>query len=106
MSSKRKAFHLSIFLTIETGQVTAGSSFLMDGAAAAYIGFSVFGAGKPNVIGTLFGSILMGVLLNGLTMMNVPYYVGDIIKGAILVGALALSHIQKNRNVSFMLIKN
>jgi len=34
-------------------------------------------------------------LLNGLTMMNVPYYAQDIIKGAILVGALALSHWQK-----------
>ena len=67
----------------------------MDGVAAAYIGFSVFGAGKPNVIGTLFGSILMGVLLNGLTMMNVPYYAQDIINGAIFVGALALSHMQK-----------
>jgi len=80
---------------IGTGQVSAGASFLMDGVAAAYIGFSVFGAGKPNVIGTLFGSILIGVLLNGLTMMNVPYYAQDIIKGVILVGALALSHIQK-----------
>ncbi|WP_027408389.1 ABC transporter permease [Anoxybacteroides tepidamans] len=80
---------------IGTGQVSAGASFLMDGVAAAYIGFSVFGAGKPNVIGTLFGSILIGVLLNGLTMMNVPYYAQDIIKGAILVGALALSHVQK-----------
>ena len=80
---------------IGTGQVSAGASLLMDSVAAAYIGFSVFGAGKPNVIGTLFGSILMGVLLNGLTMMNVPYYAQDIIKGAILVGALALSHMQK-----------
>ncbi|KPC97957.1 Ribose transport system permease protein RbsC [Geobacillus sp. BCO2] len=82
---------------IGTGQVSAGASLLMDSVAAAYIGFSVFGAGKPNVIGTLFGSILMGVLLNGLTMANVPYYAQDIIKGVILVGALALSHWQKNK---------
>jgi len=80
---------------IGTGQVSAGAPLLMDGVAAAFIGFSVFGAGKPNVIGTLFGSILIGVLLNGLTMLNVPYYAQDIIKGAILIGALALSYIQK-----------
>ena len=80
---------------IGTGQVSAGTPLLMDGVAAAFIGFSVFGAGKPNVIGTLFGSILIGVLLNGLTMLNVPYYAQDIIKGAILIGALALSYIQK-----------
>ena len=80
---------------IGTGQVSAGAPLLMDGVAAAFIGFSVFGVGKPNVIGTLFGSILIGVLLNGLTMLNVPYYAQDIIKGIILIGALALSHIQK-----------
>jgi simple sugar transport system permease protein len=80
---------------IGTGQVSAGAPLLMDGVAAAFIGYSVFGAGKPNVIGTFFGSILIGILLNGLTMMNVPYYAQDIIKGAILIGALALSHIQK-----------
>ncbi|GAC91361.1 sugar ABC transporter permease [Anoxybacillus flavithermus NBRC 109594] len=80
---------------IGTGQVSAGASLLMDGVAAAFIGFSVFGAGKPNVIGTLLGSIFIGVLLNGLTMMNVPYYAQDIIKGALLIFALALSHIVK-----------
>ncbi|MFC0270505.1 ABC transporter permease [Metabacillus herbersteinensis] len=82
---------------IGTGQVSAGAPLLMDGVAAAFIGFSVFGAGKPNVIGTFFGAILIGVLLNGLTMMNVPYYAQDILKGSILVGALALSHLQKRR---------
>ncbi|ACJ34363.1 ABC transporter permease [Anoxybacillus flavithermus] len=80
---------------IGTGQVSAGASLLMDGVAAAFIGFSVFGAGKPNVVGTLLGSIFIGVLLNGLTMMNVPYYAQDIIKGALLIFALALSHIVK-----------
>jgi simple sugar transport system permease protein len=80
---------------IGTGQVSAGAPLLMDGVAAAFIGISVFGVGKPNVIGTLFGSILIGVLLNGLTMMNVPYYAQDIIKGGILISALALSHMQK-----------
>ncbi|MCX8001067.1 MAG: ABC transporter permease [Anoxybacillus mongoliensis] len=80
---------------IGTGQVSAGASLLMDGVAAAFIGFSVFGIGKPNVIGTLLGSIFIGVLLNGLTMMNVPYYAQDIVKGALLIFALALSHIVK-----------
>ncbi|KOO50495.1 ABC transporter permease [Priestia koreensis] len=77
---------------IGVGEVNAGSSFLMDAVAASYIGFSVFGAGKPNVVGTLFGSILIGVLLNGLTMLNVPYYAQDIIKGAVLAGALAITY--------------
>jgi simple sugar transport system permease protein len=77
---------------IGTGQVSAGASLLMDSVAAALIGYSVLGANKPNILGTFIGSILIGILLNGLTMLNVPYYAQDIIKGAILVGALALMY--------------
>lgn len=57
----------------------------------------MFGAKKPNVIGTFLGSVLIGIILNGLTMMNVPYYAQDIIKGSILIAALAFSFIKKKR---------
>ncbi|WP_257351540.1 ABC transporter permease [Pseudalkalibacillus decolorationis] len=80
---------------IGTGQISAGAPLLMDGVAAALIGYSVLGQGKPNVIGTFFGAILIGILLNGLTMMNVPYYAQDIVKGTILVAALAFTFYQK-----------
>ncbi len=78
-----------------SGEVNAGGPYLMDSVAAAYIGFSVLGAGKPNVFGTIVGSILMGVLLNGLIMMDFPYYSQDIIKGLVLVLALGLTHYKK-----------
>ncbi|WP_410984762.1 ABC transporter permease [Bacillus cereus] len=80
---------------IGTGQVSAGAPLLMDAVAAAYIGYAMFGAKKPNVIGTFLGSILIGIILNGLTMMNVPYYAQDIIKGSILIAALAFSFTKK-----------
>jgi simple sugar transport system permease protein len=80
---------------IGTGQVSAGAPLLMDGVAAAFIGFSVFGANKPNVTGTFFGAVLIGVLLNGLTMLNVPYYAQDIVKGSILISALAFMYYAK-----------
>ncbi|MDG4658167.1 ABC transporter permease [Ectobacillus antri] len=80
---------------IGTGQVSAGGPLLMDAVAAAYIGYAIFGAKKPNIIGTVLGSVLIGIILNGLTMMNVPYYAQDIIKGSILVAALAFSFASK-----------
>ncbi|MBP0725955.1 ABC transporter permease [Bacillus sp. RG28] len=76
---------------VGTGQVSAGSPLLMDSITAAYIGIALFGKGKPNVIGTFLGACLMGILLNGFTMLNVPYYSQDIIKGILLIGAILLA---------------
>ena len=55
------------------------------------------GKGPPNIVGTFFGAVLIGVLLNGLTMMNVPYYSNDFIKGGVLVLALAITFIHLKR---------
>jgi len=74
------------------GDVSSGASLLMDSVAAALIGFAVFGLRRPNVLGTVVGAVFVGVLLNGLTMLNAPYYTQDFVKGAVLVGALALTY--------------
>lgn len=74
------------------GDVSSGASLLMDSVAAALIGFAVLGARRPNVFGTVVGAVFVGILLNGLTMLNAPYYTQDFVKGAVLVGALALTY--------------
>ncbi len=80
---------------IGSSQVNAGSAYLMDAVAAAYIGFSLGGSGKPNAVGTFIGAVLIGILQNGLVMVSVPYYAMDIIKGAVLALALALTYIRR-----------
>lgn len=80
---------------IGSSQVNAGGGYLMDAVAAAYIGFSLAGAGKPNALGTLIGAVILGVLQNGLVMLSVPYYAMDIIKGLVLALALTITYIQK-----------
>ncbi|AYG63473.1 ABC transporter permease [Rhizobium jaguaris] len=74
------------------GDVSSGGSLLMDAVAASLIGFAVLGLRRPNVLGTIAGAVFVGVLLNGLTMLNAPYYTQDFVKGAVLVGALALTY--------------
>ncbi|OQP86421.1 sugar ABC transporter permease [Rhizobium rhizosphaerae] len=74
------------------GDVSSGASLLMDSVAASLIGFAVLGLRRPNVLGTAVGAVFVGVLLNGLTMLNAPYYTQDFVKGAVLVGALALTY--------------
>ncbi len=78
------------------GDLASGNNLLLDSVAAALIGFAVLGAAKPNAFGTVIGALFVGILLQGLTMMNAPYYTQDFVKGAVLVVALvftfALSH--------------
>lgn len=80
---------------VMTAEINAGAPYLMDGVAAAFIGFSVMGAGKPNAFGTFIGAVLIGILQNGLVMMSVPYYAMDIGKGSVLALALALTYYKQ-----------
>lgn len=73
------------------GDVGAGNPFLLEAVAAALIGYAVLGANRPNAVGTFVGAIFVGVLISGLTMMNLPYYTQDFVKGALLVAALVMS---------------
>lgn len=73
------------------GDVSSGSGLLLDAVGAALIGFAVLGARKPNAFGTIVGAIFVGMLLNGLTMLNLPYFWQDFIKGTVLVAALAFT---------------
>ena len=79
------------------GDIASGNNLLLDAVAAALIGFAVLGAAKPNAFGTAVGALFVGVLLQGLTMMNVPYYTQDFVKGAVLVVALIFTFALSNQ---------
>jgi simple sugar transport system permease protein len=79
------------------GDVASGNNLLLDAVAAALIGFAVLGAAKPNAFGTAMGALFVGILLQGLTMLNAPYYTQDFIKGAVLVVALVFTFALSGR---------
>ncbi len=76
---------------IGSGAVKAGDPYLLDGVAATFFGFAVLGARRPNVLGTVLGALFVGIMLNGLTMMNLPWYFQDAIKGLVLIISLGVS---------------
>ncbi|MCF6343179.1 MAG: ABC transporter permease [Devosiaceae bacterium] len=79
------------------GDIASGNNLLLDSVAAALIGFAVLGAAKPNAFGTVIGALFIGILLQGLTMMNAPYYTQDFVKGAVLVIALVFTFALSRR---------
>nr|PZN45532.1 MAG: sugar ABC transporter permease [Actinomycetota bacterium] len=74
------------------GDVGAGDPYLLQAVAAALIGFAVLGANRPNALGTLVGALFIGIMINGLTMLNAPYYTQTFVQGALLVGSLIMSY--------------
>ncbi len=80
------------------GDVSSGGTLLMDAVGSALIGFAVLGAQRPNPFGTIVGAVFLGVLMNGLTMLNMPYFWQDLIKGCVLVAALAFTFGLSKKN--------
>jgi len=78
-------------------QPQAGVGYDMSAIAAVVIGgTSIFG-GSGSVLGTFFGSVLLGLILAGLTMLAVnPYWIG-FITGALIILAIALDSLRKPR---------
>lgn len=75
---------------ITTGQPNAGLAYELDAIAAVVIGGTSLSGGVGGVGGTLLGALLMGVLGNGLDLLNVSSYYQQIVKGVIIVGAVWL----------------
>lgn len=87
----------AIVLTSKLGQAnpTAGEAYLLDAMASVYLGATAFKDGEPNLPGTLLGALIIGTMSNGLTLVNVPYYVKDIATGIIIIVAVTVTAIQK-----------
>lgn len=65
--------------------------YLLYAIAAVLLGMTMFEPGKPNVPGTVFAALVLKVLGNGLVLMGAPYYIQDIVLGAIIIGSVAFS---------------
>ncbi|WP_405733528.1 ABC transporter permease [Streptomyces sp. NBC_01537] len=76
---------------IGQGDVSAGTSQLLEAVAVALVGTSVLGRGKPNVWGTALGAVLIGIITTGLTIKGLPYYTQDVVEGTVLILALVFS---------------
>ncbi|MET3804164.1 simple sugar transport system permease protein [Nakamurella sp. UYEF19] len=82
---------------LRQGDVTAGDSTLLDAVAITLVGYAVLGARKPNAFGTFIGALFIGVVLYGLTRLQMSYYTQDLIKGLVLIFALMVSFSLRRR---------
>ena len=89
-----------ILLTARLGSANpeGAAGFMMDGFASALLGMTVLSMGRANPFGTFIGSLMIGIINNGMTLAGSPYYMQDITKGIIIILSVALTSWQTKRS--------
>ena len=82
----------AIILTarVSAGLPTAGEGYELDAIAATVIGGTSLSGGRGRLWGTIVGAILLGIVNNGLDLMNVSSFYQQIVKGLIILGAILI----------------
>jgi ABC-type xylose transport system permease subunit len=88
-----------IILTARVGAATtdAGRMMELDAIAAAVIGGTSLMGGRGTVWGALLGALVMASLDNGMSLLNTEAFWQPILKGAILVAAVAADMVARRR---------
>jgi ribose transport system permease protein len=73
-----------------SGQPNVGERYLLDGLATVFIGMTMFRPGTSTVLGTLCGALFIGVINNGLNLIGMDTYIQNIVKGVIILIAVAI----------------
>lgn len=74
-----------------------GRGWEMDVIASVIIGGTSMNGGVGKVNGTFLGIIFLGVLLNGMTLLNVNEYMQYVVRGGLILIAVVINTIQLNR---------
>jgi ribose transport system permease protein len=80
-----------------SGQVLAGKGFEFDALTACVLGGVSINGGYGKIANVVAGILILGVLSNGMVLLNASAYTQMVIKGSVLMFAVAFDCIQKNR---------
>lgn len=82
----------AIILTarVSSAMPAAGESYELDAIAATVIGGTSLAGGRGRLWGTILGALLLGMVNNGMDLLNVSSYYQQIVKGVIILGAILL----------------
>lgn len=85
---------LIITSRLSSAQPTAGASYEMDAIAAVVLGGTSLSGGKGRILGTLIGSLIIGVLNNGLNIIGVSAFWQQVVKGVVILIAVLIDRFK------------
>ena len=80
-----------------TAQAGMGVMYELDAIAMTVIGGVSLSGGRGSVIGTVIGALIFGVIISGFTFLQLDAYYQEMVKGAIIVGAVVLDVWRQKR---------
>ena len=88
---------MMVLARTQAANSTAGNNFEMDAISACVVGGVSASGGAGSVFGMVIGSTLIGVINLGMSLMNIDANYQKVVKGVVLLGAVAFDILSKNR---------
>lgn len=82
---------------LQSATVSAGTLFELDAIAAAYVGGVSSAGGVGKVTGSIIGALVMASLTNGMNLMGVNISYQYMVRGGVLIAAVAFDVISRNK---------
>lgn len=80
---------------VASANPTQGSGLMLSAIAAVFLGQTMTATGKPRLLATLTGVLVLGLLDNGLTQLRVDAYLRDVLVGLIILTAVGASTLAR-----------
>jgi ribose transport system permease protein len=89
---------LIVIARLDSAQPNAGLGYELDSIAAVVIGGTSLSGGRGSILGTVLGCLIIGVLNNGLFLLNVSPFWQLVIKGLVILVAVAIDRAHEQRD--------
>jgi len=93
---------LIIASQLEAAHPATGESFELNAIAAVVLGGTSLMGGRGSISGSLIGAFVIGVLSDGLVMLGVSEFWQMVIKGTVIVLAVAVDQLQSRLQAKFL----
>lgn len=78
---------------LDAAQPNAGTGYELDSIAAVVIGGTSLSGGRGTILGTVLGAVIIGVLNNGLVLLNVSPFWQQVVKGMVILAAVVIDKL-------------
>jgi ribose transport system permease protein len=82
---------------LDSAQPNAGLGYELDSIAAVVIGGTSLSGGRGTILGTVIGCLIIGVLNSGLVLLNVSPFWQQVVKGGVILIAVAIDRLRETR---------